>query len=257
MYPNHNDDRTPSEADRTTETRFGPRPVPPGHHGPKPSVEARRVIASGRMSPDGRSAYPSPALATRIVVWGGVALGVAGGTAAAVFALRKIADAISGDDRPAAGHASRRAMAPRFADMDAEDREAMRRRVREQDRVARQQVARLRAEASQRRETAAPHRPASARPQQSAAARRGNFVEDVIETSQRLSESLEGVAKSLLIAMEGFRSVAHQASEIVSEFADTADQLRAALRGDRPRHDAGATPEADGEGDAHDRTHRL
>ncbi|WP_347138714.1 hypothetical protein [Paracoccus sp. SSK6] len=240
MYPTHDDDRPQTEADRTSETRFGPRPVPSGHHGPKPSFQARRVIASGRMSPDGRSAYPTPALGTKIAVWGGIALGVAGGTAAAVYAVRAIADAISDDPRPR--HPQRKFNAPRFGQMDEDERQAMRRRVRAQEHADHQQASRLRAEASQHRDAPKAYKAPKAP--------KGNFVEDLIHTSTRLSESLEGVAKSLAVAMDGFRSVARQATEVVSEFAATADQLRAALRGEQPRQgqrDAGDT----------DRTHRL
>ncbi|WP_207099633.1 hypothetical protein [Paracoccus shandongensis] len=238
MHPTHDDDHPLTEADRTSETRFGPRPVPPGHHGPKPSFQARRVIASGKVSPDGRSSWPTPSLGAKIAVWGGVAVGVAGGTAAAVLAVRKVADAISGDSRPK--HPHRKFDAPRFVEMDEDEREAMRRRVRAQDHADHQEFSRLRAEASLHR--AAP-KPKASKP-------KGNFVEDLIHTSTRLSESLEGVAKSVSTAMDGFRSVARQATAVVAEFADTADQLRAALRGERPgpaHRDAGDS----------DRAHRL
>ncbi|MFC3627838.1 hypothetical protein ACFOM8_00080 [Paracoccus angustae] len=238
MHPTHDDDRPLTEADRTSETRFGPRPVPPGHHGPRPSVQARRVIASGKVSPDGRSSFPTPSLGAKIAVWGGIAVGVAGGTAAAVLAVRKIADAVSGDSY--ASHHRRKFQAPRFVEMDEHEREAMRRRVRAQEHADHQEVSRLRAEASQ-------HRPAQ---KPKASKPKGNFVEDLIHTSTKLSESLEGVAKSLSMAMDGFRSVARQATEVVAEFADTADQLRAALRGERPRS-AQRDP-----GDS-DRAHRL
>ncbi|MTD98695.1 hypothetical protein GIY56_00150 [Paracoccus sp. YIM 132242] len=238
MHPTHDDDRPMTEADRTSETRFGPRPVPPGHHGPKPSFQARRVIASGNVSPDGRSSYPTPSLGAKIAVWGGVAVGVAGGTAAAVLAVRKIADAVSGSSH--AKHPHRKFNAPRFVEMDEDERDAMRRRVRAQDHADRQEFSRLRAEASQHRHDRKPKAPK----------RKGNFVEDLIHTSTRLSESLEGVAKSLSVAMDSFRSVAGQATGVVSEFASTADQLRSALRGDQPK---AAQREA---GDS-DRAHRL
>lgn len=235
MHPTHDNDLGLTEADRTSETRFGPRPVPGGHRSPH-TLQARRTIPSGRVSPSGQSAYPAPSQGARIAVWGGVALGVAGGTAAAIFAVRKLAEAISGDspsDRHDRGH-----KAPRFAAMDEDDREAMRRRVRAQDREDRQEFARTRAQASQNRSRAR------------ASSRQGNFVEDVIQTSTRLSEGLEGVAKSVSMAMDGFRGVARQATEVVAEFADTADGLRAALKGERPRKNRT-------DRDDHDRTHRL
>lgn len=229
------DDRPMTEADRTSQTRFGPRPVPAGHH----ASQSRRVIPSGRVSPDGRSSYPAPSTGTKIALWGGVALGVAGGTAAAIFAIRKIAEAISDNEGPRPPHHARRDhAAPRFARLDEEEREAMRRRVRDQDREDRQEVARLRAEAARRR-------PAPAAPRR----KKENFAESLIETSTRLSQGLEGVAKSMAVAVESFRGVAGQATGIVQEFAGAADQLRSALRGDNPQEPR--RPHDD------DRTHRL
>lgn len=245
MHPTHDSDLGLTEADRTSQTRFGPRPVPGGHHKPK-GLLARRTIPSGRVSPDGRSGYPTPSLGAKIAVWGGVAVGVAGGTAAAVFAIRKLAEAISGDSDDRDGR--RRSMAPRFGQMDDDDREAMRRRVRAQDRDDREEVARLRAQASQKRSRTRPSR------------RQGSFVDDVIETSTRVSESLEGVARSVSVAMDSFRGVARQATGVLSEFADTADQLRTALKGEPPRRtdpDAHASGRRASERDDHDRTHRL
>lgn len=240
MNPIHDDrnddDRLLTEADRTSETRFGPRPVPQGHQMP----HSRRVIPSGRVSPDGRSSYPSPTTGTKIALWGGIALGVAGGTAAAVFAIRKIAEAISDDSDHRSSHRShqlRHHSAPRFARMDEDEQEAMRRRVRDQDRGDRQEAARLRAEASRRR------------PSFGSKPKKGNFAESLIETSTKLSESLEGVAKSMAMAVESFRGVAGQATGIVQEFAGAADQLRSALRGDNSS--------ASHRSDEDNRTHRL
>lgn len=240
MNPTHDDhddtNRPLTEADRTSETRFGPRPVPRGHQMP----HSRRVIPSGRVSPDGRSSHPTPTTGTRIALWGGIALGVAGGTAAAVLAIRKIAEAISDEPHHRSAHRpdrSRHHSAPRFARMDEDEQEAMRRRVRDQDRDDRQEAARLRAEASRRR------------PSFGRKPKKGNFAESLIETSTRLSESLEGVAKSMAMAVESFRGVAGQATGIVQEFAGAADQLRSALRGDNPP--------ASHRSDEDNRTHRL
>lgn len=223
-----------TEADHTTQTRFGPRPVPPGHQRAD-EIDARRTIPSGRASPDGRRSYPVPSQGARIAVWGGVALGVAGGTAAAVFALRKLVDAIGGDSR------SRHDITPmalRFRDLDDGDREDMRQRVRSQPMERKPEPAQRRAIATDGHPNNQPSR------------KSGNFVEDLIDTSTRLSQSLEGVAKSVSVAMDGFRSVARQATGILSEFADTADQLRAALKGEQPRRSAGGR-------DDPDRTRRL
>ncbi|GHG25072.1 hypothetical protein [Paracoccus aerius] len=241
MKPTHDDDRPQTEADHTSETRFGPRPVPQGHRVPHGAPQPRRVIPSGDASSDGRSAHPYSSTGAKIAVWGGIGLGVAGGTAAAVLAIRKIAEALSDDPRPLSStrHHAAPSSAPRFARLDEDEREAMRRRVRAQDREDREEIARLRAEASQARSTAAPR----------IKRKKANFAESLIDTSTRLSQSLEGVAKSMALAVESFRGVATQATGIVQEFAGTAEQLRAALRGE-PVSDTRRTKDDE-------RTHRL
>lgn len=240
MNPINDDDRPQTEADHTSETRFGPRPVPEGHRVPRGAPQPRRVIPSGSPS-DGRSAYPHPSTGAKIAVWGGIGLGVAGGTAAAVLAIRKIAEALSDDPRPLSStrHHAAPSSAPRFARLDEDEREAMRRRVRAQDREDREEIARLRAEATQARSSAAPR----------IKRKKANFAESLIDTSTRLSQSLEGVAKSMALAVESFRGVATQATGIVQEFAGTAEQLRAALRGE-PVSDVRRSKDDE-------RTHRL
>lgn len=245
MTPIHDDDNRPeTEADHTSQTRFGPRPVPPGHHVPQGVARSRRVIPSGRVSPGGSQGYPAPSTAAKIAVWGGIGLGVAGGTAAAVLAVRKIAEALS-DDHPrrtsTLRHHAASYSAPRFAELDEQDRAAMRSRVSAQDRQDRQDMTRLRAEAAQKRSAA------GMKPKK----RKENFAESLIETSTRLSESLERVARSMALAVESFRGVATQATGIVQEFAATAEQLRAALRGQPVSPGAGDRTDRD------DRTHRL
>lgn len=93
-----------TEADRDSETRFGTRRVPDGHRTGSPyphrHIKSSRIIPSAPVSPDGRSAYPRPALSSKIIVWGGVALGVAGLTTATLLAARKISDVISDDPQP-------------------------------------------------------------------------------------------------------------------------------------------------------------
>lgn len=239
MYPTHDNNRPHSEADRTSQTRFGPRPVPTGHHGPKPSQPSRRIIASGRLSPDGKSAYPSPSTGAKIAVWGGIALGVAGGTAAAIFAVRKIAEAISDD--PRSSYRTRPAAAYRPAKLHHDDASS-RHTAGYRDHDNRQNFASAAG-------TAAQHRtPAKSRKHST-----GNFVEDVIQTSNRLSKSLEDVASSFATALTAFRGVSQQATGIVSEFAATADQLRAALKGQNPS----GSGEHGAEHGERDRTHRI
>lgn len=177
-----------TEADRTSQTRFGPRPVPAGHRGPQP----RRMDDTSTVA--------------KAVVWAGVALGMAGVTAAAAIAARKLAGT---DDAPRAAY--RPAAAPRFAHLEEDEREAMRRRVRAQAREDNAHAARLRAKASR--------------------SRSGNFAKDLTRTATDLSDGLNGVAQSLAGAFQSFRGVSSQATTIVGDFVAAADQLRAILNG--------------------------
>lgn len=209
MHPSDDDIHNLTEADRTSETRFGPRPVPKGHKTASPyphrPMRSSRVIPSAPMSPDGREAYPAPALSTKMIVWGGVALGVAGLTAGALLAARRLA----GDDEPPAVQEARRDRkpAPRFADPRDDEGERIGRRepVREDN----LQAVKPRAEAAGCRKPT-----------------RRNVARELTDTANDLSGSLNGVAQSLVSAFIGFRSVASQANGIVSEFLETADQLR-------------------------------
>lgn len=207
-----------------------------------------RIIPSAPMSPDGRRAYPTPALATKIVVWGGIVLGVAGVTAGALLAARKVAGMIADDAPPRRPrHRARRyegpneaALAPRFAGLDEDAQEEMRRRVRAQARADDREAARLRAEAAGRRNP-----------------RRGNFAEDLTRTANELSAGLEGVARSAEAAFASFRNIAGQASGIVDDFVAVADQVRSALHAGDDR----ASGRASGGDAPHQpddpRTHRL
>ena len=239
------DDRPLTEADVTSHTRFGPRPVPKGHRTssrfPRPATKSSRIIPTAPMSPDGRSAYPTPSLSTKIVVWGGVALGVAGATAGAITAARKIAGMIESDPPKSRPRSIRNetALAPRFTDRDEEEREAIRRRARQQAREDSEEVARLRAEAARRRNPP----------------KRGNVAKDLTRTATDLSSGLEGVARSLSSAFDAFRGVASQASGIVAEFALAADAVRNALHGDGK---TATKPDASvPRGDDASRPHRL
>ncbi|WP_405404851.1 hypothetical protein [Paracoccus sp. Ld10] len=177
-----------TEADRTSQTRFGPRPVPVGH---------RRL--NSPVTDDASTA-------AKVVVWAGVALGMAGVTAAAAIVARKL---VVGDDTRQTKH--RETAAPRFARLEEEEREAMRRRVRAQARDDNAHVARVRANASR--------------------GRSGNFAKDLTRTATDLSQGLNGVAQSLAGAFQSFRGVSSQATTIVGDFVAAADQLRAILNG--------------------------
>ena len=124
----------------------------------------------------------------------------------AAIVARKLAGT---DDAPHPTH--RQAVAPRFARLEEEEREAMRRRVRAQARDDSVHTARVRAKASR--------------------GRSGNFAKDLTRTATDLSDGLNGVAQSLAGAFQSFRGVSSQATSIVGEFVAAAEQLRAILNG--------------------------
>lgn len=236
-----------TEADHTSQTRFGPRPVPKGHHPAGQSrhrkMESSKIPPSGRVSPDGRHVWPTPTLTARAIVWGGVALGIAGLTAATAITARKLI----GTDDPDGRSLQRGAtpVAPRFADLDEDDREAMRRRVREQAREDSRTKALLRAEAGRSRP------------------RRGNFAQDLTQTANELSQGLNGVAQSLTTAFNAFRGVSQQANGIVDDFVVAADKLRAVVASGISAEPAAPHQAPDAASDGHRptgdriRTHRL
>lgn len=202
-----------TEADHTSQTRFGPRPVPEGHKTGSPyphrPMRSTKVPPSGRVSPDGRQAWPEPSLTAKVIVWGGMALGVAGITAATSIAARKLV----ASDRPEPPRLTGPApVAPRFAQLEEDDREAMRRRVRAQARDDAAQKARLRSKAGQGRD-------------------RGNFAKDLTRTATELTDGLNGVAQSLVTAFDSFRGVSRQATTIVADFVAAADQLKSMVNG--------------------------
>lgn len=236
MHPTDDDNHHLTEADRECDTRFGPRPVPEGHI---PSNRARRISRGNALSPRDTT------LSTKLIVWAGVTLGVAGLTAGSLMAARKISDMTAGDrpKPPLREYYGDRmsSMAPRFADLDEEERENMRRRVRAQARDDAREAARLRAEAGRQR----------SRQQHGS----GNFARDLTRTADDLSGSIEGVANALVKAFTSFRGVASQAAGIMSDFVQSADHIRSVLGGDKP---AASSPRAKNPpDDDSDRLHRL
>lgn len=91
-----------TEADTTSDTRFGPRPVPQGHHHPQGKPQARRIPPHGAVSPDGRKPWPQPSSSAKWLTWGGTALTAAALTAGTVIAARQLIHALS-DDKPRRG----------------------------------------------------------------------------------------------------------------------------------------------------------
>ncbi|WJS84440.1 hypothetical protein [Paracoccus sp. TOH] len=258
-----------TEADVTSETRFGPRPVPEGHRRPAAHHESRRIPPHGDVSPDGTRPWPHPSRGAKWLTWGGTTLAAAALTAGTVIAARRVIDLLSEDEPPR----RRGSLAPRFAEMDQAEREAMRRRTLQREAEAAREAARIRAEAERGRPR--PRR----QPRQS-------LMQEVDANTASLAQGVESVMRSVSSAMAGFRSVAGQATTIMQEFGDAAalaqgifgrqgreeadtprprhpqpDDRHGAhmpdLRDDPLLHDPMEGPEPEGPADHDPRTHRL
>lgn len=202
-----------------------------------------RPMHSSRIPPSDEGPYRGlrrrgPSLTTKLLVWGGIGVVTAAATAAAILATRRPED--EHRDRPALMASGPRPLAPRFAEMDDEAREAVRRRDRERALRERNRIARMRALAA--RERVAPRR---------------NAAREMADTASSLSGSLNGLVGSLTSAMAGFRQVAGQAGGILREFSDAADVARDFL--DRPQRAAPTRDDADSAARPadHGRRHRL
>ena len=274
---------THTGADETSETRFGPRPVPEGHRHPAGPSESRRIPPHGDVSPDGSRVWPRPSPTAKWLVWGGTALAAAAVTAGTVIVARQLLDAATGPRRRTDPE---RSMAPRFADLTPEERAAMRRRVRDRDDENARHLARLRAEASLEAGVAADA--AHARPRRHPAPRpapRPSLMQEVEANTASLQNGLENVMQALDTAVSGFRTVAGQTSGILREFDGAAGLIRGLFGGgqaaptccpQKSRHHAGDEPpmpdlrddplthdpldgpdEAEGPADHNPRLHRL
>ncbi|WP_312524964.1 hypothetical protein [Paracoccus sp. (in: a-proteobacteria)] len=219
-----------TDADVTSETRFGPRHPPEGHRPHGSPYEARHIPPHGDVSPDGKHIWPQPSQSSRILVWGGMALATAAVTAASVLAARRVIEMVQNDDHPPAPHPApqppkRRKpshqaaphLAPRFAEMDGQERQELRNRTRERELEDALAAAHQRAEAAEEAVKRARRR---ARPA------RKNFISEVESNTRRLSGSADSAIGSLSAAFSGFRAVAAQAAGIVGEFETAAKVVR-------------------------------
>lgn len=194
--------------DRSQET-YRPSPYP-----------SQKPLPHGRVSPDGRRAWPEPSLTSRVLVWGGAAIAAAALTAGGILAVRKVADMVTGNDE-----------IDRDADRAAEQaRERVWKAARgEHDPEPPRDHPRRRAEQPRERMRA----PSSDRPTGPRGPRRSSqpssFLGEIEQTAQRMTHGIQGVASALSSAVAGFRSVAGQAESVVREFTATADQIRSLL----------------------------
>ncbi|SFA44078.1 hypothetical protein SAMN04487972_103160 [Paracoccus halophilus] len=240
--PDH-DDHPPVTGGRTDEhggARYRARPDFAG--------DSRRIPPHGDVSPDGSRTWPRPSAQAKWLVWGGTALAVAALTAGTVIAGRHLLAALSDESPPPR---ARRAMAPRFADLADEEREAIRQRARARELDDDRRAARLRAEAMRKRR---------------AGRRSGGpgLLQEVETNTASLSNGVDNLMGALASALLGFREVAAQAGSIVRDFGDTADLIRDLADGANRRAVPPGTARTDPAGDTAEpetrddaRLHRL
>lgn len=190
-------------------------------------LESRRITPHGDVSPQGNRIWPQPSMTSRVLVYGGTALGIAAVTAAGILAVRKVADLVTGNDdldreemRAADAardrvHARTASSAPGFAAMPDREREEMRARAR--TRMRDDELARR----SLREEAEAHH----ARPRRRRAPQQG-FLEEIEHNAQRMTRTVNDVVQGVGAAVAAFRSVATQAQGVMRDFGDAADQMR-------------------------------
>lgn len=188
-----------SEADETSDTRFGPRPVPEGHRRPREPLESRRIPPHGEVSPDGTRVWPRPSRGTKWLVWGGVGLATAAATAGTVIAARKLAELLAdGKPRP--------------------------RRDPQQPQPQPQGEPAPARPADEPLHLAAPPRPQPRR----------SLMQEVEDNTASIANGVENVMRSLTTAVSGFRTVAGQASAIMREFGDAAELVQGMMQPRRP-----------------------
>lgn len=202
-------------ADVTSDTPHGPRPVPEGH------LDADQVQA--------RRPRPRKSGTSRLLTWGGVGLA----TVAAVMATRAVVDALTADpeDRPQRRRARpisarptsarRESLAPRFSDMDEEDRRAVRARARAEfvdydDRAADVREAALRERREQERALRRRH----------AKQTRSNFMGDFSHSAVKLATNITTLIAAANAAVDGFQQVSGKTDGIMRDFTQAADRLR-------------------------------
>ncbi len=226
-----------SDAPDTRETPSGPRTASDDAQGHGSPYEARRTPPHGDVSPDGKRIWPAPSQTSRMLVWGGMAIGAAALTAASVLAARRVVEMVQGDDeapepRPArpqrprpqpdhsAAHHTAASLAPRFAEMSDHARQEIRDRTRERELEDALAAAHQRAEAAEKALKRANRRSRPARK---------DFIREVETNTRRLGGSAESAIGSLSAAFSGFRAVAGQATGIIGEFENAARLVRGLL----------------------------
>ncbi|MBU3029233.1 hypothetical protein [Paracoccus marinaquae] len=154
----------------------------------------------------GGNRRPETSPTGQAIIWGGVALGVAGLTAAAMLTARRLAGAGDVSRLQADRAADDTPQARRFARPEPTPRHAPRERARRDPRDA-------------------PRR---------------NPAQDLTETADALSGSLNNAVDTFVGAFAAFRGIASQVPWIIDEFSAAADQVRTILNKREAPSDDGA-----------------
>ncbi|AXC49103.1 hypothetical protein DRW48_04860 [Paracoccus suum] len=242
--------------DRSQET-YEPSPHP-----------SRRTPPSGKVTPNGKRAYPRPSQSAKLLIWGGMGVAAAALTAGTILGVRAVVDAIAGDEHDDEIEAARRRARARgrfgrgprpmprnsfTGPRDSGSHDFSPRTARDDgEHTAARDAARREERAwieQQRRRARAAHRP-------SVAGDFSNQIEDVTRT-------IRNALGTVTAAIEGFRSVSGQAGSILNEFRGAADTVRTMFDNNAAHPARPRAREADEMVDLRDRdpsqsrTHRL
>lgn len=200
----HQDDLppvTPTSAEETSQTRFGPRPASKDYRRAPGPVESRRIPPHGDVSPDGGRPWPRPSRRAKWLVLGGTGLAAAALTAGTVIAVRHVLDLVSNDEPSP----NRDPVPPRPANPHS-------------------------LQSPPRQQEPETPTPPKTKPQPTSRPSRDlprqNILQEVEANTASLTNAVENVMHTFTAALTGFRTVAGQASTIVQEFGDAAAMVR-------------------------------
>ena len=237
---------------------------------PNSPYESRRIPPSGDVSPDGQRIWPRPSLAAKVLVWGGTGIAAAALTAGTILAARRLGEIAGGgshhredaprpQSRAAAAPPVRTAppasspahLAPRFADLADEARDAMIARSRHRELEDALAAAEMRAKAAEEALRRA-RIEARSKARHRARPKAQSLLSEVESNTRKIGSSAESTINSLGAALTGFRAVASQAGSIIGDFDNAARLIRGLLAQGKEAAGQMASKAKDGAHDAVD-----
>lgn len=236
---------------------------------PNSPYESRRIPPSGDVSPDGQRIWPRPSLAAKVLVWGGTGIAAAALTAGTILAARRLGEIAGGgshhhEDAPrpqsraaaappvrTAPPASTAHLAPRFADLADEARDAMIARSRHRELEDALAAAEMRAKAAEEALRRA-RIEARSKARHRARPKAQSLLSEVENNTRKIGSSAESTINSLGAALTGFRAVASQAGSIIGDFDNAARLIRGLLAQGKEAAGQMASKAKDGAHDAVD-----